>query len=54
MEVVAEPVRDEDVADRRQAGREARDGADLGQAEVEQAARAEAASRVMVDVSSKI
>ena len=54
VEVVAEPVRDEDVADRRQAGREARDGADLGQAEVEQAARAEAASRVMVDVSSKI
>ena len=44
MEVVAEAPRDEDVADRGQAGREARDGADFGKAEVEQAARAEAAS----------
>ena len=54
MEVVAKPVRDEDVADRGEAGREARDGAHFGQAEVEQAARAEAASRGITDVSSKM
>ena len=54
MEVVAEAPCDEDVADRGQAGREARDGAHFGQAEVEQAACAEAASRGITDVSSKI
>ena len=44
MEVVTEPPRDKDVADGGQAGREARDGADLGEPEVEQARRAEAGS----------
>ncbi len=45
VEVVAQPPRDEDVADRGQAGREARDGAHLWEPEGEQAARAQAASR---------
>ena len=44
VEVIAEPPRDEDVTDGGQAGREARDGADLGEPEVKQARCAEAGS----------